>query len=505
MWSLLLSCTAAYAAAQRPYIPKDSSFTIQKDNSMGQWSLGGDEVSTAFYHPAFPQHAMRLASPKDVCPSSANQWVGYFDVANKSHHIFFWYFESQNDPVNDPVLLWFAGGPGSSGMMPTFGGLGPCLFAEDGESVYKNPYSWISKANLIIMDQPVGVGFSYFDEGSPAVSDSFAAAEDMYSFMQLFYVAFPDKILNRFVVAGGSYGGSYVPAFAAHLWHQNQLLSLSRQSVGVVRIPLESIMIGFGMTNLKVQTPSVAEYICDKPKNNGLVSERECAIMKAQASLCSAGLQQCIDFDFTDQACEPTAIFCDHAMFGPVATKNISLYNLKVKCSPERCYSEEFYPLITLLNSNATRAKLDIIPKDILWAPIAFDVHQRFQTTWDMFHEHDKMLIPLVEDGIRLLTYIGDLDTICNYHGVFEWMRKLPTSFTSDFNAAVDRPIYFRSTNEPSGRMLKASARTVGQGAGNYSYVVLFDAGHGVVREQPEIALWMLERWLTNQPFDSPA
>lgn len=36
---------------------------------------------------------------------SFNQFSGYLD-ASSTRHIFYWYVESQSDPVNDPVVLW---------------------------------------------------------------------------------------------------------------------------------------------------------------------------------------------------------------------------------------------------------------------------------------------------------------------------------------------------------------------------------------------------------------
>lgn len=37
--------------------------------------------------------------------SSVKQKSGYLDTAN-GRHFYFYYFESRNDPVNDPVFLW---------------------------------------------------------------------------------------------------------------------------------------------------------------------------------------------------------------------------------------------------------------------------------------------------------------------------------------------------------------------------------------------------------------
>ena len=41
---------------------------------------------------------------------------GYIDVngsAPGSKHMHYWFIESNNDPANDPVVLWTNGGPGT--------------------------------------------------------------------------------------------------------------------------------------------------------------------------------------------------------------------------------------------------------------------------------------------------------------------------------------------------------------------------------------------------------
>jgi carboxypeptidase C (cathepsin A) len=39
------------------------------------------------------------------------QYAGYLTVDEKhGRHLFYWYFDSQNDPDNDPVVLWTNGG-----------------------------------------------------------------------------------------------------------------------------------------------------------------------------------------------------------------------------------------------------------------------------------------------------------------------------------------------------------------------------------------------------------
>lgn len=76
-------------------------------------------------------------------------------------HQFFWFVESRKDPENAPLVIWFNGGPGTSSLVGVFGGNGPCTVSIDSNSTSLNPWSWNNEANILYIDQPNQVGFSY--------------------------------------------------------------------------------------------------------------------------------------------------------------------------------------------------------------------------------------------------------------------------------------------------------------------------------------------------------
>jgi carboxypeptidase C (cathepsin A) len=80
------------------------------------------------------------------------------------------------------------GGPGCSSLAGMFSELGPFVVDEK-QQITLNPYAWNKLANVIYMEQPAGVGFSY-----PAgpTNDS-VAASDAYDGIQQFFFCFTLK------------------------------------------------------------------------------------------------------------------------------------------------------------------------------------------------------------------------------------------------------------------------------------------------------------------------
>jgi carboxypeptidase C (cathepsin A) len=68
-------------------------------------------------------------------------------------------------------------------------------------------------ANILYIESPVGVGFSYSDTKNYKCDDDRTAQESLGA-IEVFYQMFPEFLKNKFFITGESYAGVYVPTLA---------------------------------------------------------------------------------------------------------------------------------------------------------------------------------------------------------------------------------------------------------------------------------------------------
>lgn len=113
---------------------------------------------------------------------------------------------------------------------------GPCHFVNGASTPSLNQYSWNSYANMLYIDQPIGVGFSYGDD---SVTSTVTAAPYVWKLLQAFYAQFPQYENRNFGVFTESYGGHYGPEFADYFEQQNAAIasgSTSGQNINLGKL-----------------------------------------------------------------------------------------------------------------------------------------------------------------------------------------------------------------------------------------------------------------------------
>ncbi|VDK20350.1 unnamed protein product [Anisakis simplex] len=142
------------------------------------------------------------------------QYSGYLK-SKKGNYLHYWYMESQGDPRNDPIVIWLNGGPGCSSLMGLLEELGPFRPNPDGRTLFENVFSWNKAANLMFLETPRGVGFSYqnMTENPDTEWDDTKTAEETADAIEDFFNIYKHlrSHRNELYLTGESYAGIYIP------------------------------------------------------------------------------------------------------------------------------------------------------------------------------------------------------------------------------------------------------------------------------------------------------
>ncbi|KAH8663344.1 Alpha/Beta hydrolase protein [Ilyonectria robusta] len=433
---------------------------------------------------AFGYGTFRLQdAPQSVCASEDSGKVGYFDFADNSKHLFFWLAESRDSPSTDPVILWMNGGPGASSVaFGLFGELGPCLI--DGPNATKrNPYAWNNHANLIFVDQPVNVGFSYSDDPVKNLDD---AMTDMYAFLTNFMEEFPQYARQDFYIMGESYAGSWVPALARRI-HQRQSSPMTRlisstSNVSEARINLKGIGLGNAQLSQNLQWSGFYPTGClgDSP----IFNKTTCAIIESHMPQCENMLRVCAELKENKDVCGKVLDYCRDKSVAFIHAEHLNPYDFRQRCeNGGLCYDIAEW-VEQYLNSSITMQKLGV-PEDVKFNIVDAELFQNFVDSGDMEADSITWAEELLDQNYRVLVYVGNKDWYCNAAGEKNLVHNMRWKHQPAFQARDFQPF----------TMDKREIGTFKQAEG-LSFVEVYDAGHMVPSDKPEEALFLIESWI---------
>ncbi|KAJ7770966.1 alpha/beta-hydrolase [Mycena maculata] len=434
-----------------------------------------------------------ITSPKTICPATEGPGIshaGYIGLHGDSEDApkrsFFWYFEAEHDAENAPIILTVGGGPGTSGMLNPMSAQGPCLIVENGTA--PNPNRWTEHFNLIALDHPVGVGFSYGTQ----VNSSRDAAVDVYDFLQKFYRLFPHLVKNQFILSGGSYGGMYVPHMATVIHEQNTALAAGKGQPGAIHINLESMMVSNPISDAMSHFSWLLQMRC---YNADMYNASTCAEMFEILPTCLDSIrfaQQASGWDVARRvAAQDTCQVLEEG-----DTHGTVVEDVRRKCyskEPMGCLPPSFNWTEDFFRSAPIKDALGI-PDHVNFSAVSGDVGAEFQKYGDIIQPAYLLYEPLLAAGIRLLHYVGAQDANCAWPGVLSFLKLIQSPFQEGFLSTPDVP--WRTAED-------ATVRVVGEGAGSMAYILIAQAGHFVARDQPELVKSIVEHWVQNVPFGS--
>lgn len=422
--------------------------------------------------------------PPALLCGSTRQDAGYIRLPHKrDSQLFYWYFESQRAPSRDPLVLWLTGGPGCSGLLALLTENGPCSILPD-LSTQENAYAWNQQANVVWMDQPTGVGFSYGAEEDADRSES-DVQQSLYWFIQGFLLKHPELKGRDLFLAGESYAGHYIPAAAHFIIQQNRNKSHPE-------VNLQGIAMGNALVSPVVQFAHALDIVLQNDYNVTLLSDAQLATAQQALPACVQAALACQRDRMT---CADSLRDCQTAVMAPMRSASRNMYDLRMECDLEdstQCYSTRH--VTEFLNSMAVRSYLNVTAPQ-RWQQCTRSVSEHFAS--DILRSYDGYVAELLDTtSVRVLVYAGDADLVCNWLGCQAWTLELDWRHKQAYKAAPEHA-FLVDTPEDDGMRKAGSVRSFDR----LAFLRVFESGHMVPNDQPAAALAMLNRFLQNEPL----
>jgi len=388
---------------------------------------------------------------------------------------------------------------------------GPYVMDDGGSLPFnENQYSWNKQANMLYIESPAGIGFSYCDNTQApedCASDDYSSAVDNLEVLKQWFVRFPDYKASKLYISGESYAGIYVPYLLREIDTYNSDESTSEAD----KINLIGVLVGNGVTNWAYDTMPAT---IDMGYWRSIISQEaldEVTRLNCNYSLIDFGKNAsdtCMDLlDTVDDTIEFINIYNIYGTCygGDPSSENkgftakdytpwlfrsnkhkisddlIRSSSKKIKSANELPPCTFGQPLIDFMNDPKTKTALHI-PENVQdWTMCKDDYNYTMfdNATYSIWADKD------ITSKYRMLKYSGDKDGCVPTIGTLGWINSLELDVKKDWRAW-----YLEDSDTLAGYVQEFDGIT---------FVSVHGAGHMVPQDQREAGLLMLNSWITEQ------
>ncbi|XP_066164906.1 serine carboxypeptidase-like 51 isoform X2 [Oryza sativa Japonica Group] len=410
----------------------------------------------------------------------SERW-GYVQVRPKAH-LFWWYYRSPHRASSPgkpwPTILWLQGGPGASGVgLGNFLEVGPL----DGDLKPRGS-TWLQKADLIFVDNPVGTGYSYVEDDALLVTTDGEAAADLAALLRaLAAKEIPTLQSSPLFLVAESYGGKYAATLGVSLARAIRAgglkLTLAGVALGDSWISPEDFALSYGPLLRQVSrldsngadSASKKAQVVKQRIASGQWKLAQYALSSMLTSIvASSGHVDVYNF-LLDTGMDPVAAGAAPARSFPPAYSAYLDSKLSVGDS------------IRSVMNGAIKEKLKIIPKDVVWEEQSYTVYNALIN--DFMKPRIQEVDELLSYGVNVTVYNGQLDVICSTVGAEAWVQKLKWDGLKNFLRLPRQPLHCGSSEVTKGFVRSYK---------NLHFYWILGAGHFVPVDQPCIALDMI-------------
>ncbi|CAA0827237.1 Serine carboxypeptidase-like 40 [Striga hermonthica] len=405
---------------------------------------------------------------------SFKQYAGYVTVDQKAGRAFFYYFvEAQRSPDKSPLLFWLNGGPGCSSL--GFGAMeeiGPFRVNNDGKTLHQNPYAWNYVANVLFLESPAGVGFSYSNTTSNNLTTGDTnTAKDNYTFLLNWMRRFPEYKNREFYIAGESYAGHYVPQLAQTIMHHNK-------KPNNTIIKLKGVIIGNAVIDDETDTIGQWEYYGSHALNSDVTVSK--ALKYCNFSYSATKQPRECEEAVEDSGKEAGDDIDPYNIYAPLCTKTILTKNISAM-HPDPCSARYIH---AYLNREEVQKELhaNIANTSYVWQNCS-------DVVLNNWNQSSFTVIPILKEimanGIRLWIYSGDIDGVVPVTSTQLSIKKMKLHIQTRWH-----PWY-----------LQEEVGGYTQVYHNLTFATVRGAGHEVPKYQPQRSFYLISSFIAGKPL----
>nr|XP_045015260.1 retinoid-inducible serine carboxypeptidase [Jaculus jaculus] len=420
-------------------------------------------------------------------PAQEGKEVWDYVTVRKDAHMFWWLYYATNPCKNFselPLVMWLQGGPGGSSTgFGNFEEIGPL----DSDLKPRNT-TWLQSASLLFVDNPVGTGFSYVNKSNAYATDLSMVVSDMMVLLKSFFDCHKEFQMVPFYIFSESYGGKMAAGIGLQLHKAVQ--------EGTIKCNFSGVALGDSWISPvdSVLTWGPYLYSMSLLDDKGLAEVSEVAERVLNA----------VNKGFYREA---TRLWGEAEMVIEKNTDGVNFYNILTKRSPMSAMesSLDFFrnslvrlcqrhvrhlqgDALSQLMNGVIRKKLKIIPEDFSWGAQASNVFMNMEG--DFMKPVISIVDELLEAGVNVTVYNGQLDLIVGTMGQEAWLRKLKWRELPRFHELKWKALYSDPKSLETSAFFKSHE--------NLAFYWILRAGHMVPYDQGDMALKML-RMVTQQ------
>lgn len=455
----------------------------------------------------------------------------------------YYFVESENNPKTAPLIVWTNGGPGASSMFGLFVELGPFYFDASSldtlefnktgvPTMYRNAHSWSTIANVLIINSPPPIGYSYCtpagqtgDGYSCGTWNDTKTAVHNEIYLESWLQRFPQYKQNDWYLIGESYAGIYVPTLA------RRIINNPTSNISTL---LKGFAVGDGCVGSDVLCGANGPgplFHLEFFRGHGQFSDK---LYHATKATCPYDQLLGYGVKVTDKACQTLLAQVDQQI-GAYYAYNLydscwyqnSLEPPKMTAHNERQYWSSVPPMqhstttprttttaTTFTTSSPKRRALPAVNDYPCDGPQAMFVWVQTPQVKAALHVAadanffsgdngvgftynitEPNLMPFYvqvakETNLRVLVYNGDTDPGINSFVAQNWTSSLGLKETEEW-----RPWTLDNKEYMGGYVTRYE--------GNFDYLTIRGSGHMVPEFKPKVTLAFLTKWINNEEWDT--